>query len=35
VNIDSRCRGLDRVRTRDGLVVENVVRYDPLFLTES
>ncbi|MEM6108154.1 nuclear transport factor 2 family protein [Mycobacterium sp. 050272] len=25
-------RGLDRVRTRDGLVVENVIRYDPLFL---
>ena len=22
-------RGLDRVRTRDGIVVENVVRYDP------
>jgi hypothetical protein len=28
-------RGLDRVRTRDGMVVENVIRYDPLFLTES
>ncbi|MEE6136845.1 nuclear transport factor 2 family protein [Mycobacterium sp. 050128] len=25
-------RGLDRVRTRDGLVVENVIRYDPLFV---
>jgi hypothetical protein len=23
-------RGLDRVRTRDGMVVENVIRYDPL-----
>lgn len=22
-------RGLDRVRSRDGIVVENVVRYDP------
>lgn len=22
-------RGLDRVRTRDGVVVENVIRYDP------
>ena len=22
-------RGLDRVRTRDGIVMENVVRYDP------
>ncbi|MGA9491154.1 MAG: nuclear transport factor 2 family protein [Mycobacterium sp.] len=28
-------RGLDRVRTRDGMVVENVIRYDPLFVTES
>lgn len=28
-------RGLDRVRTRNGMVVENVIRYDPLFLTES
>jgi hypothetical protein len=28
-------RGLDRVRTRDGMVVENVIRYDPQFLTES
>jgi hypothetical protein len=27
-------RGLDRVRTRDGVVVENVIRYDPLFLNE-
>jgi len=27
-------RGLDRVRTRDGLVVENVIRYDPLFLNQ-
>lgn len=25
-------RGLDRVRTRDGMVVENVIRYDPPFL---
>lgn len=25
-------RGLDRVRTRDGMVVENVIRYDPAFL---
>jgi ketosteroid isomerase-like protein len=25
-------RGLDRVRTRDGIVVENVIRYDPLFV---
>jgi hypothetical protein len=25
-------RGLDRVRTRDGMVVENVIRYDPHFL---
>jgi hypothetical protein len=23
-------RGLDRVRTRDGVVVENVIRYDPV-----
>ena len=29
-----RIRGLDRVRTRDGIVVENVIRYDPLFLTQ-
>jgi hypothetical protein len=27
-------RGLDRVRTRDGMVVENVIRYDPLFLAQ-
>ncbi|MCV7411104.1 polyketide cyclase [Mycobacterium florentinum] len=25
-------RGLDRVRTRDGMVVENVIRYDPPIL---
>jgi hypothetical protein len=25
-------RGIDRVRTRDGIVVENVIRYDPLIL---
>ena len=25
-------RGLDRVRTRDGMVVENVIRYEPAFL---
>ncbi|WP_025737994.1 nuclear transport factor 2 family protein [Mycobacterium genavense] len=25
-------RGIDRVRTRDGLVVENVIRYDPPLL---
>jgi ketosteroid isomerase-like protein len=30
-----RIRGLDRVRTRNGIVVENVIRYDPLFLAES
>lgn len=29
-----RIRGLDRVRTRDGMVVENVIRYDPLFLDQ-
>ncbi|WP_260860485.1 hypothetical protein [Mycobacterium tilburgii] len=29
-----RLRGLDRVRTRDGMVVENVIRYDPLFLEQ-
>ncbi len=23
-------RGLDRVRTRNGMVVENVIRYDPV-----
>jgi ketosteroid isomerase-like protein len=28
-------RGIDRVRTRDGMVVENVIRYDPVFLAES
>ena len=27
-------RGIDRVRTRDGIVVENVIRYDPLFLDQ-
>ncbi|OBF56292.1 polyketide cyclase [Mycobacterium sp. 852002-50816_SCH5313054-b] len=27
-------RGIDRVRTRDGIVVENVIRYDPLFLAQ-
>jgi hypothetical protein len=27
-------RGLDRVRTRDGMVVENVIRYDPHFLEQ-
>ena len=27
-------RGLDRVRTRDGMVVENVIRYDPPFLPQ-
>lgn len=25
-------RGIDRVRTRDGVVVENVIRYDPAFV---
>jgi len=25
-------RGLDRVRTRDGVVVESVIRYDPVFV---
>ena len=25
-------RGLDRVRTRDGAVVENVIRYEPVFV---
>jgi hypothetical protein len=25
-------RGLDRVRTRDGVVVENVIRYEPVFV---
>jgi ketosteroid isomerase-like protein len=28
-------RGLDRVRTRDGMVVENVIRYDPVFVTQA
>ena len=28
-------RGLDRVRTRDGMVVENVIRYDPVFVTQT
>jgi hypothetical protein len=27
-------RGLDRVRTRDGVVVENVIRYDPPLVSE-
>lgn len=27
-------RGIDRVRTRDGIVVENVIRYDPLILNQ-
>lgn len=27
-------RGLDRVRTRDGMVVENVIRYEPLFVAQ-
>ncbi len=27
-----RIRGIDRVRTRDGMVVENVIRYDPVFV---
>ncbi|HSS25980.1 MAG TPA: nuclear transport factor 2 family protein [Mycobacterium sp.] len=27
-------RGLDRVRTRNGMVVENVIRYDPFFLPQ-
>jgi hypothetical protein len=26
-------RGLDRVRTRNGMVVENVIRYEPVFVT--
>ncbi|MGA8548352.1 MAG: nuclear transport factor 2 family protein [Mycobacterium sp.] len=25
-------RGIDRVRTRNGIVVENVIRYEPLFV---
>ncbi|MFZ0717227.1 nuclear transport factor 2 family protein [Mycobacterium sp.] len=28
-------RGLDRVRTRDGMVVENVIRYNPVFVTQT
>ena len=28
-------RGLDRVRTRNGMVVENVIRYDPVEITAS
>lgn len=28
-------RGIDRVRTRDGIVVENVIRYEPAFLPQS
>ena len=27
-------RGLDRVRTRDGIVVENVIRYEPVVVTQ-
>jgi SnoaL-like domain len=27
-------RGIDRVRTHNGMVVENVIRYDPLFLED-
>jgi hypothetical protein len=27
-------RGLDRVRTRNGRVVENVIRYEPVFVTQ-
>ncbi|OBB93001.1 nuclear transport factor 2 family protein [Mycobacterium sp. 852002-40037_SCH5390672] len=27
-----RIRGIDRVRTRNGIVIENVIRYDPLFV---
>jgi SnoaL-like domain len=27
-------RGLDRVRTRDGMVVENVIRYEPAIVAE-
>jgi hypothetical protein len=29
-----RIRGIDRVRTHDGMVVENVIRYDPPFLPD-
>jgi hypothetical protein len=25
-------RGIDRVRTRNGIVVENVIRYEPVFV---
>jgi hypothetical protein len=28
-------RGLDRVRTRNGVVVENVIRYDPVEIAAS
>lgn len=27
-------RGIDRVRTRDGMVVENVIRYEPAFVPQ-
>ncbi len=27
-------RGLDRVRTRNGMVVENVIRYEPFFVAQ-
>jgi SnoaL-like domain len=27
-------RGLDRVRTRNGMVVENVIRYEPVLVTQ-
>jgi hypothetical protein len=27
-------RGIDRVRTRDGIVVENVIRYEPVFVAQ-
>lgn len=27
-----RIRGIDRVRTRNGIVVENVIRYDPVIV---
>jgi hypothetical protein len=27
-------RGLDRVRTRNGVVVENVIRYEPVFVMQ-
>src|ERR1700740_2762078 len=29
-----RIRGIDRVRTHNGMVVENVIRYDPPFLPD-